>query len=167
MSKSFIIGIVIFSIVLISGSYLLIAGGKQKNSGELPVVYNKKDKEKPKAEIKEAVKDLGKMKVSEQKAADFLLSNTGSKPLSLFQITSSCGCTVGQVILDGKISEEFGMHADNDKKFEVAPGKKATVRVTYRPYIMPVSGRIDREVFIETNDPENPRLIFKVTANVN
>lgn len=166
MSKSFIFAIIIFTLVVIGGSYFLVAGGKQKSSGELPAVYNSKDKEKPKAEVKESVKDLGNMKVSEQKSADFLLKNVGSKPLVLSQITSSCGCTVGQIIIGEKISEEFGMHSQGDKTFEVASGKQATVKVTYRPYVMPVSGRVDRQVFMETNDPENPRLEFKVTAFV-
>ena len=166
MSKSFLFGIIIFSLVVIGGSYFLIAGNKQKNSSTLPVVYSLKDKEKPKAEIKVSSKNLGDMKESEQKSEDFIVKNVGNKPLTLFNISSSCGCTVGQIIIDGKTSEEFGMHAQSDKTFELVQGKEATVKVTYRPYVMPVSGKVDRQVFIETNDPENPRVEFKVTANV-
>ena len=166
MSKSFYFGIIIFSLVVMGGSYFLVAGGKQKSNGKLPVVYSSKDKEKPKAEVKETVEDLGNMKVSDQKSANFLLKNSGSKPLVLSQITSSCGCTVGQVIIDGKESQEFGMHAQSDETFTIDPGKQVTIKVTYRPFIMPVSGPVERQVFVETNDPENPRLEFKVKANV-
>ncbi|OGK11299.1 hypothetical protein A2954_01930 [Candidatus Roizmanbacteria bacterium RIFCSPLOWO2_01_FULL_37_12] len=166
MSKSFIFGIIIFALVVIGGSYFLVAGGKQKSSKDLPPVYNSKDKEKPKVEVKEVTKDLGDMKVSDQKSADFSIKNIGSRELTLFNISSSCGCTVGQIIIEGKESREFGMHAQSDESFAISPDKSALVKVTYRPYIMPVSGLVDREVFVETNDPENPRLTFKVTAFV-
>jgi len=31
---------------------------------------------------------------------------------------------------------------------------------------MPVYGIIEREVYVSTNDPENPKLVFKVKATV-
>src|SRR3990172_8781692 len=104
MSKSFIVGIIIFSLIVIIGSYLLVSGGKQNSSTSTPVSYEVKDKEKPKVQAKELVRDLGKMKVSDEKYEDFMIKNVGSKPLQLSQISSSCGCTVAQVIIDGKES---------------------------------------------------------------
>jgi len=166
MSKSFIFGIILFSLVVIAGSYFFLAGGKQNTSTTTSVSYNLKDKERPKVEAKELFKDLGTIKVSEQKSEEFLLKNVGEKPLQLSQITSSCGCTVGQVIIDGKESEEFGMHSQSNYIAEIAPQKEAKMRVTYRPYVMPVYGPVDREVYLTTNDPENPKLVFKVKAVV-
>lgn len=166
MSKSFIFGVVLFSLVVIGGSYFLVAGGKQKASAVAPAYYKVSDKEKPKAETKELLKDMGTMKISDQKSVDFVVKNVGSQPLQLSQISSSCGCTVGQVIIDGKESEEFGMHSQSDYIAEISPQKQATVKVTYRPYVMPVYGSVDREVYITTNDPENPKLVFKIKAVV-
>ncbi|MBI4225800.1 DUF1573 domain-containing protein [Candidatus Roizmanbacteria bacterium] len=166
MSKSFIFGIIIFSLVVIGGSYFLVAGGKQNTSVVTSISYKATDKEKPKAETKELFKDMGKMKVSEQKSEDFFVKNVGVKPLQLSQISSSCGCTVAQVIIDGKESEEFGMHSQSDYIAEIAAQKEAKIRVTYRPYVMPVYGAVDREVYVTTNDPENPRLVFKINAYV-
>ena len=165
MNKSFIFGIFIFSVVVMSSSYFLV-NGSNKSGVDLPEVFSSQDKEKPKVETKITVKDLGEMKVSDQKSESFLIKNIGNYPLTLFKISSSCGCTVGQIIIDGQESEEFGMHSQSDKSFQITPGKEAKVKVTYRPYIMPVSGKVDRQVFVETNDPENPRLEFKVTAFV-
>ena len=110
--------------------------------------------------------DLEKMKVSDEKSADFTIKNIGEKSLQLSNINSSCNCTFGQIIIDGKESEFFGMHNVSAFAGEILPGKEAVIRIIYRPYIMPVYGIIDSEVYVETNDPENQRLVFKVRANV-
>lgn len=166
MPKSFLAGIIIFSLIVIGGSYLLVSGGKQNTPRTKPLTYQTKDKDRPRIQVKETFKNMGEMKVSDQKTEDFLVKNVGSKPLQLSNISSSCGCTVGQIIIDGKTSEEFGMHSQSDYIAEINPGKEAIVKVTYRPYVMPVYGPVDREVYMTTNDPENPNLIFKVKAVV-
>lgn len=165
MSKGIIIGIVIFSIVVIGGSYFLLAGS-QKPQVQI-ASYSLTDKERPKAEVKTTFSDLGKMKVSEDKSANFKIKNIGQKPLQLSNITSSCNCTFGQVVINGKESELYGMHAPSDFAGEILPGKEAIIKVTYRPSIMPVYGPVEREVYVNTNDPDNQKLIFKVKATVN
>src|SRR3989344_907903 len=145
MSKSFIFGIILFSLVVIVGSYFFLAGGKQNTSSVATVNYKVSDKERPKVEAKELFKDMGTIKVSDQKSEDFLVKNVGNRPLQLSQISSSCDCTVGQIIIDGEKSEEFGMHALSDYVAEISPGRQGLVRVTYRPYVMPVYGPVERE----------------------
>lgn len=145
-------------------SYFLLSGGNKQ-----PIKissYSSADTERPKAEVKETLKDLGAMKVSDQKEASFILTNVGQKPLQLSNVSSSCNCTVGKIVIDGKESPEFGMHNVSDFAGEIAPGKAAIVKVIYRPYIMPVYGAIEREVYVTTNDPENPKLVFKVKTYV-
>lgn len=131
------------------------------------VFYKQEDKEKPKIEIKNSFIDLGKMKVSEEKKGEFIIKNIGQKPLQLFNITSSCGCTLGQIEIEGKFSDVFGMHSRSDWIGEVKPEKTARVWVIYRPFVMPVYGKVEREVYVSTNDPENPKLVFRVEAIVN
>lgn len=163
-SKILIIGLVLFSIVAIGGSYFFLVNG-QKPQVSL-ISYSFSDKEKPKIEAKITSFDLGQMKVSDDKFANFNIKNIGQKPLQLTNISSSCNCTFGQVVIDGKESELFGMHNVSDFAGEILPGKEAIIKVTYRPSIMPVYGSIEREVYVGTNDPENPKLTFKVKANV-
>ncbi len=110
---------------------------------------------------------LEKMKVSEDKSADFKIKNIGQKPLQLSNVSSSCNCTFGQVVIDGRESDVFGMHNVSDFAGEVLTGKEAIIKVTYRPSIMPVYGAVEREVYVNTNDPENSKLVFKVKATVN
>ena len=154
----------IFSIVVIGGSYFVLVGNQKPATAITS--YSSSDKEKPKVEAKTTFSDLGKMKVSDDKSANFKIKNIGQKPLQLSNISSSCNCTFGQVIINGKESDVFGMHNVSDFAGEVFPGKEAIIKVTYRPSIMPVYGVIEREVYVSTNDPENPKLIFKVKANV-
>lgn len=164
-SKILIIGLIIFSLLAIVGSYFFLVNGQKP---EVQIIsYSLKDKERPKVKAKTTLIDLGKMKVSDEKSADFTIKNIGQKPLQLSNISSSCSCTFGQVIIDGKESELFGMHTVSDLAGEILPGKLAKIRVIYRPYVMPVYGLIEREVYVSTNDPENPKLVFKVKTIVN
>lgn len=163
-SKILIIGLVLFLLVAIGGSYFFLVNGQKP---QVPIItYLVSDKEKPKVEAKTTFSDLGKMKVSEDKSANFKIKNVGQKPLQLSNISSSCNCTFGQVIINGKESEVFGMHNVSDFAGEVAPGKEVIIKATYRPSIMPVYGVVEREVYVTTNDPENPKLVFKVKATV-
>lgn len=163
-SKILIIGLVLFSLVAIGGSYFFLVNGQKSQISVIS--YSLIDKERPKIEAKTTYFDLGLMKVSEDRSASFNIKNIGQKPLQLTNISSSCNCTFGQVVIGGRESELFGMHNISDFAGEILPGKGAVIKVTYRPSIMPVYGIIEREVYVSTNDPENPKLVFKVKANV-
>src|SRR3989344_635444 len=162
-SKTIVIAIVgIFTFLL--GSYFVI---QATSTPDVKVAYySSSAKEKPEVEVKSTSFDMGKMKVSEQKTAEFMLKNTGAKPLQLYDISSSCGCTVGQISYLGKESKEFGMHSVGAFGTPIAPNTEAKVKITYRPYVMPVYGKVEREVYISTNDPQNPKLVFQVKAFV-
>lgn len=164
MSKAMIIGLIIFSVVAIVGSYFFLVSGQKP---QVPIIsYSLSDKERPIMEAKITFFDLGTMKISEDKIANFKIKNIGQKSLQLSNISSSCNCAFGQFVMNGKESELFGMHNVSDFAGEILPGKEASIKVTYRPSIMPVYGAIEREVYVNTNDPENPKLTFKVKANV-
>ncbi len=166
-SKALIIGGVIFIIVLMTGAYFLIGGNGGSSESSVKILsYTTNDIARPKAKIRSTAADLGKMKVSDEKDASFTITNAGQKPLQLYDITSSCMCTFGQIILDGKASEEFGMHGTSNYAAEIAPGQQAILKVIYRPYLMPVYGSVEREVYMATNDPQNTKLVFKVNAYV-
>lgn len=128
--------------------------------------FTTSDQEKPEVVVSEKFSDLGIMKVNEEKGANFTIENSGTKPLQLFNVTSSCGCTVGKITIGGKVSPEFGMHSKSKWTGELPPGAKAAVEVIYRPYIMPVKGEVTRDVYISTNDPDNKLLTFTVKAIV-
>lgn len=164
MSVKNIILMVILCFLFIGGAYFLVSGG---NKPEVKIIaYGKNDKEKPIVEVKKTLIDLGKMKVSDEKEALFTIKNIGSKSLQLYNMTSSCNCTFGQLIYKGKTSEEFGMHSVSDYLDDIAPNTEGKVKVIYRPSIMPVYGPIEREVYISTNDPSKTKLVLQVKTVV-
>ena len=157
-------GLTVFVIILIV--IFSVNEQKQINGGANIASYSKSDSERPKVRTDSVFSDLGKMSVKDEKTAEFTVENTGNKPLTLYKISSSCDCTFGQVNIEGDKSPEFSMHASGSWTGNIEPGKKAKLSVIYRPSIMPVSGIVTRDVYINSNDPENPKLTFTVKADV-
>ncbi len=161
--KIIIISVVVFLAGVVGLAFAVTAG---KKSQPATANFSVQDQDRPQAETLQTSADLGEMKVSEVRQQDFNLKNAGTSPLQIQNINSSCNCTFGQIIYQGTTSKEYGMHAQSGFVTEVAPGDTATVRVIYRPSIMPVYGYVEREVYITTNDPVNPRLVFSVKTTV-
>lgn len=165
MDKKFLIGLVVVSALTLFGGVFLLSyqsPAQTKNA----IIFSESDKEKPIAKIESNFYDLGKIKVSDQKQKEFTIKNTGLKPLQLFGFSTSCGCTTGKIFYNGREGPEFSMHAKSDEIIEVAPNTSAVLRLTYSPYRMPSYGQVEREVYISTNDPQNPKLTFSVKAFV-
>ena len=120
----------------------------------------------PKVVVAQSTADLGTINVVDEKQSDFTVKNEGREPLKLTRMNSSCNCTFGQLIYQGKTSQEYGMHAPSGFLGEIQPGEEGVIRVIYRPAIMPVYGIVERQVFVETNDPTQPKLTFSVKARV-
>lgn len=160
-----ILGLVILFTITALVLIFTISAKEQKGSFKV-ASYQSSDAQKPKIKLDNYFSDLGKIKVADEKKAVFTLSNIGDKPLQLFKISSSCDCTVGLLEINGNMSPEFGMHSNSSWSTSLDPGKEAKIHVIYRPYIMPVSGEVTRDVYIQTNDPENPKLTFTVKAFV-
>lgn len=140
--------------------------GKQSQATANLTSFSTNDKEKPEVVVSSTFFDLGNMKSKDEKAAEFTIENKGTKPLSLFKVSSSCDCTFGQITIDGVKSPEFTMHSKNPWTGTIDPGKKATLNVIYRPFIMPVKGVVTRDVYVQTNDPTKSQITFTVKANV-
>ena len=164
MNKFFLAIIALISIAIIAGSYFVLR--TKTPLADSITKYSASDSQKPKVVIDQTSYDLKSIKVSDTATAKFSIKNTGTKALQLFDISSSCGCTVGQVIYKGQESAEYGMHSVGSFETPIEPGTEATVKVIYRPFVMPVYGAVQREVYISTNDPGNPKLVLQVKAQV-
>lgn len=157
-------GLTVFALILIA--IFSVNEQKQAQGSTTVLSYSVSDKDKPKATISSTFSDLGNMKVKDEKTAEFTIENKGEKPLQLTKIQTSCDCTFGQITIDDAKSPEFSMHASSPWVGTIDPGKKAVLSIIYRPSIMPVSGVVTREVYVQTNDPEKPNLTFTVKAFV-
>lgn len=76
----------------------------------------------------------------------FIFKNTGSAPLIIFKVDSSCGCTT-----------------PNWTKTPVTPGKEGTLIVEFDPYDN--LGNVSKTITINSN-AENPTIKLTVKANV-
>lgn len=131
------------------------------------VSYQPTDTERPRLTILgESLADLGTLKVSEERQAIFKIKNEGEKTLQIFGGSTNCGCTFGRVKTDKSESPFFGMHSNQNFLVEIEPQQEAEVEVVYRPYLMPVYGKVQRAATLKTNDPEKPEVDFVVEAEV-
>src|SRR3990172_9545135 len=95
--KKFIVLVVTGASVLLVGAYLLVSKTSSPQSEGVKVAsYTTSAKEKPLAEVKDTLKDFGKIKLADEKTQDFTINNIGNRPLQLSNIKSSCHCTSGQ-----------------------------------------------------------------------
>ena len=158
-----IIGAIVVSLFIIVGAVIAFSNDKspkRENLGNATLTIDKK------------FEDFGTMKGDEEKTAIFTITNTStSSVLRIWNVATSCDCTFATVTIDGKETSEFNMpmHMTGSLKNwigEVAPQKQATLKVTYRPKVMPVTGEVTRQVTFATNDPQNETVEVSVKANV-
>lgn len=101
--------------------------------------------------------DWGVIPRSPAVTEDFVLSNTGSAPLEVKLVTTSCSCTTAELMSGGKVLSV---------PVSIEPSKSVTVRVVFDPDAHDSRGLTRRAVRIETNDPVNPFLIINLLADV-
>lgn len=158
----FIIGALSVSALIIVGAAVTLSrdsAPKRETLGTASMTIDKK-------EI-----PIGSMRVSEEKSAAFTITNTGTTTLRIWGVSTSCNCTFATVTIGGSETGEFNMptHMGSAMKNwigEVSPGQTATLKVIYRPTIMPVLGDISRQVRFSTNDPKNPDIEVSIKATV-
>lgn len=115
--------------------------------------------------------ELGEIDAQGEYPAEFTISNTGNAPLEISDVRTSCMCTFGEITIGGKKSPEFNMVMHNSPaarkwKGMIEPGESATVRIIYKPHIMPVQGSVERLLVFTTNDPSNAEVQLSIHAIV-
>jgi len=159
----FILGIIFFLLVVLIGGVVFA----YKGGGESMQTYTTQDQDRPQAEISTQLVDLGEMKVSDTKSADFIIKNVGNRPLQINNISTSCDCTFAEVTIGDSVSPRFTMHQNPQWTGEIGSGQEAKVMAIYEPAIMPVKGKVERTIYLKTNDPQNPEITLAITAAVN
>ena len=121
--------------------------------------------------IDKTLEDFGDMKVDEEKTAVFTITNTSDAVLRIWNVSTSCDCTFASMVIGSVVSGEFNMPAHMIAGLknwigEVPAKQTATLKVTYKPKIMPVTGIVTRQATFATNDPKNAEVEVSVKANV-
>lgn len=98
----------------------------------------------------------------------FVIKNTGTDTLKLFNVKTSCHCTKAYVTIDSQDSPNFGMDSYSSWTGEVVPGKEAKITAVFDPAFHGPTGTgpINRFISVETNDKANPKITFTVTGTV-
>lgn len=92
--------------------------------------------------------DFGKVKEGQIAEHVFTLKNKSNKVLTITGINTSCSCTSSEI-----------------KDKTLLPGKstKVTVRFNSKGY---VPAKISQHVYVNTDNPDNPVLKFKIQAEI-
>lgn len=159
--KNFIIGVVVFTIIILGGGVVLAAkmstGTKVETSSSAQ------------AKVGETTFDWGKIPINGGNIEkDFTIENTGSTSLKLFNVKTSCDCTTARLSQGTTTSPIFGMHTNSNFVLEVPTGEKAILKVVFDPvYHGPDAvGPVTRQITVQTNDPTRGTLTFLLTALV-
>jgi hypothetical protein len=101
----------------------------------------------PKIVFKQDAWNFGKAKAGEDLVHEFIFKNEGDGPLNVKSVETSCGCTAALV---------------SDKILD--PGKSGKIKVTFstRGY----SGEVVKYIYVESDDPVQPRIQLKISAAV-
>ena len=157
-----IIGAIVASVVIIAGAVFLLGNDKSPKRESLGAATMTIDK---------TFEDFGDMKADEEKTATFTITNTSDAILRIWNVSTSCDCTFATVVIGGVASGEFNMPAHMIASLknwigEVPAKQTATLNVTYKPKIMPVTGIVTRQTRFATNDPKNAEVEVSVKANL-
>jgi len=158
--KKLFIALIIGTILLLGGSVAVLSSS---GTSAITVTQNAK------VEIQEKTFDWGQIEYNGPKASKtFVINNSGSETLKLFNIKTSCTCTSAQLITVDKKSPLFAMHGGSSWVGEVAPGKEAKLEIVFDQTFHGPSGvgPIQRFITVETNAADNPKLEFNLKGNV-
>lgn len=159
--KKVIVFLIVFVVLLLGGSVVILNSSSQPKKIE----YS----QAAKAEALETTFDWGEINYNSPKATKtFKIKNSGSTPLQLNNVKTSCTCTTAQIVINGSESPLFSMHGSSNWLGEVQPGKEAELVVVFDQAFHGPSGvgAIERFITLETNDLSNKKLEFKLKGNV-
>jgi hypothetical protein len=111
-----------------------------------------------KLEIAETQYDFGTISL-DNVSHTFMAKNVGEGPLTIEQVSTSCGCTSAQLKKDGKASARFGMDHGNLPRANMTlePGEETEIVVTYNPLahgLNRAAGYFNRIVYLKTDNPK-------------
>jgi hypothetical protein len=103
----------------------------------------------PQLDIPSASHDFGDIYEAWDVTHTFAVQNTGDADLQISNLVTSCGCTTAE--LSGNI---------------IPPGQRADLTVVFDANYHETQGEVTRLVWFATNDPTQPWVEMRITANV-
>lgn len=158
-------GIIIFITLLAIGFILWNYTVTSKNQKSLISAVGLQDP--PQIEVEPKTFDFGDLVSKDAVEKNFFVKNTGKAPLIISGISTSCGCTTAVFVQNGQ-KTRFGMHGNPiNWQAQIEPNDEAELVVRFDPdFHKGTKGEVIREIYIKTNDPQNPEYTIRITANV-
>lgn len=101
-------------------------------------------------ELSETKSDWGTVSNRAVASRDYEVRNTGTGPLEITGVSTSCGCTMAQV-----------------SESRLAPGETAVLKVTYDPQVHNgATGDFLRMVYVRSDDPDTPEAALSIWLTV-
>jgi chondroitin AC lyase len=108
------------------------------------------DQPQPNVDLPVADYDFGLIPAGPEDVSQvFYVQNTGTEPLEIRSVVTSCGCTTATL-----------------SSSVIPPGQRADLTVVFNPDFHDTEGPVTRAVWLETNDPDQPVAEVKFAANV-
>jgi uncharacterized cupredoxin-like copper-binding protein len=101
----------------------------------------------PRISIQQIEHNFGDIQAGKVVTHNFILTNTGDDNLVIKNVHATCGCTVAK-----------------PQKETLAPGESTKLKVDFNSTGR--RGPQEKTVYVKTNDPKNPELKLKISANV-
>jgi hypothetical protein len=105
----------------------------------------------PEIALGHSEQDLGEVQNGEIRSLEVDVLNSGSSDLVINAVSTSCGCTTAKI-----------------EPMEILPGEKGLLTIEYDSgaHGPEFSGQVIRQIFVASNDPEQPEVEFRITAEV-
>jgi hypothetical protein len=105
--------------------------------------------EVPRVDVPKASFDFGVIPADPPVSYIFAIQNTGTAPLHLSNLVTSCGCTTAEL-----------------SSSVIPPGRRADLQVVFDPDYHETVGPVTRMVWMVSDDPTQPWLELQVVADV-
>jgi hypothetical protein len=103
----------------------------------------------PRLDLPSVSHDFGSIPKRPDVAHVFAVQNTGDADLQIGNLLTSCGCTTAEL-----------------SSSVIPPGKRADLTVTFDPDFHATRGPVTRLAWFATNDPTQPWVETRITADV-
>lgn len=99
----------------------------------------------------------------------FTFKNTDSKPLEIYEATTSCGCTTGEIKIGEKTYGPFGMGNKTERVISVPAGESFSVNVYYDPLFHGPKdlGKRQRTLFLFSSAMADGKVVRKYNGKPN
>ncbi len=165
-NKNIVISVMV--VFLVIGIGVLIAFSNTDNNVKPLSTYSKNNEAAPKVVVSEGNFDLGEVPYTLPTDKTITVKNEGESVLQLTDFKTSCGCTSVVLKIPGmEDSPKFEMH-NNPTGYvgEIAAGKEAELDIKFDPKAHNITGKVERTVFFNTNDPNKEKITITFKADV-